>query len=51
MAISLAAITLLTRKRWLMVGAYAVAAVGILLGVFAWTHVDPLAALFSAGGH
>jgi len=48
-AISLAAITLLTRKKWLMVGAYAVAAVGILLGVFAWTHVDPLAALL--GGH
>src|SRR4051812_8116266 len=33
-AISLAAITLLTRKKWLMMGAYAVAAVGILLGVF-----------------
>jgi hypothetical protein len=44
-AISLAAITLLTRKRWLMIGAYAVAAVGVALGVFAWLHVDPLGAL------
>jgi hypothetical protein len=44
-AISLAAITLLTRKKWLMVGAYAVAAVGVALGVFAWLHVDPIGAL------
>jgi hypothetical protein len=44
-AISLAAITLLTRKRWLMAGAYAVAAVGVALGVFAWLHVDPVGAL------
>lgn len=44
-AISLAAITLLTRRRWLMVGAYAVAAVGIALGLFAWLHVDPIGAL------
>ena len=50
-AISLAAITLLTRKKWLMAGAYGVAAIGLLLGVFAWLHVDPLGALFSAGGH
>ncbi|HEX8611111.1 MAG TPA: DUF4337 domain-containing protein [Telluria sp.] len=48
-AISLAAITLLTRKKWLMIGAYAVAAVGILLGVFAWLHVDPIGALMGAG--
>jgi hypothetical protein len=44
-AISLAAITLLTRKRWLMIGAYAVATVGVALGVFAWLHVDPIGAL------
>ncbi|WLI91039.1 DUF4337 domain-containing protein [Massilia sp. R2A-15] len=44
-AISLAAITLLTRKRWLMIGAYAVAAVGVALGVFAWLHIDPVGAL------
>lgn len=44
-AISLAAITLLTRKKWMMYLAYGVAAVGILLGVFAWTHIDPLASL------
>jgi hypothetical protein len=44
-AISLAAITLLTRKKWLMVGAYAVAAVGVALGVFAWLHLDPIGAL------
>jgi hypothetical protein len=50
-AISLAAITLLTRKKWLMAGAYGVAAIGLLLGVFAWLHIDPLGALFSAGGH
>ena len=44
-AISLAAITLLTRKRWLMLGAYAVAGVGVALGVFAWLHIDPIGAL------
>jgi hypothetical protein len=44
-AISLAAITLLTRKRWLMIGAYGVAAVGIALGAFAWLHIDPIGAL------
>jgi hypothetical protein len=48
-AISLAAITLLTRKRWLMIGAYAVAVVGIALGVFAWLHIDPIGALLGAG--
>ncbi len=44
-AISLAAITLLTRKKWMMYLAYGVAAVGILLGVVAWTHVEPVALL------
>jgi hypothetical protein len=44
-AISLAAITLLTRKKWLMIGAYAVAAVGVALGAFAWLHVDPIGAM------
>lgn len=50
-AISLAAITLLTRKKWMMVGAYGVAAVGIVLGVFAWMHIDPLGALLGAAAH
>jgi Na+/glutamate symporter len=50
-AISLAAITLLTRKRWLMMGAYAVAALGLALGVLAWRHIDPIAALLGASAH
>ena len=52
-AISLAAITLLTRKRWLMIGACAVAAVGVALGAFAWLHIDPIGALLgaAAGAH
>ena len=49
-AISLAAITLLTRKKWLMGLAYGVAAVGITLGVFAWLHIDPIGGLL-AGAH
>lgn len=48
-AISLAAITLLTRRRWLLSVTYVVAVVGFALGAFAWLHVDPLAALLSAG--
>ncbi|MFI4939830.1 MAG: DUF4337 domain-containing protein [Burkholderiales bacterium] len=35
-AISLAAITLLTRKKWLQYAAYGVAATGIALGIIAW---------------
>ena len=50
-AISLAAITLLTRKRWLMAVACGVAAIGILLGIFAWLHVDPLGALMAGAAH
>ena len=38
-AISLAAITLLTKKKWLQYAAYGVAAVGIVLGVLAWLHI------------
>jgi hypothetical protein len=49
-AISLAAITLLTHKKWLQYTAYAVATAGIALGVFAWMHVDPLTALMVALG-
>lgn len=37
-AISLAAITLLTRKKWLEYTAYGVAGVGIALGIMAWLH-------------
>ncbi|MES2739800.1 MAG: DUF4337 domain-containing protein [Pseudomonadota bacterium] len=44
-AISLAAITLLTHKTWLQGTTYLVAAAGILLGLFAWLHVDPIGAL------
>jgi len=44
-AISLAAITLLTRKKWLQYCAYGVAATGVGLGLLAWFHLDPLAAL------
>jgi hypothetical protein len=49
-AISLAAITLLTRKRWLMGLAYAVAAVGIVLGAVAWLDV-PVPGAGHAGVH
>jgi hypothetical protein len=37
-AISLAAITLLTRKKWLEYSAYGVAGIGMALGVAAWLH-------------
>lgn len=47
-AISLAAITLLTKKKWLQKTAYAVAVVGFMLGTFAWFHIDPFAKLFGA---
>ncbi|WUR15862.1 DUF4337 domain-containing protein [[Empedobacter] haloabium] len=50
-AIALAAITLLTNRRWLLLSTYAVAAAGIALGAFAWLHVDPLGALFGAAAH
>jgi hypothetical protein len=48
-AISLAAITLLTRRRWLLSVTYVVAVVGFALGVFAWLHVDPIGALLTSG--
>ncbi|MDN4054293.1 DUF4337 domain-containing protein [Massilia sp. YIM B02763] len=48
-AISLAAITLLTRRRWLLGATYAVAGIGLLLGAFAWLHVDPIGALLAGG--
>jgi hypothetical protein len=38
-AISLAAITLLTRKKWLEYMSYGVAAVGLALGIMAWMHI------------
>jgi Domain of unknown function (DUF4337) len=53
-AISLAAIVLLTRKRSLELACYGVAAVGIFLGVCAWFHIDPIGAMMlklGAGGH
>lgn len=49
-AISLAAITLLTRRRWLLSATYVVAAIGFALGAFAWLHVDPIGALLG-GAH
>ena len=39
MAIALAAIALLTRKRWLQWGVYGVALLGVSLGALAWMHV------------
>ena len=38
MAIALAAIALLTRKRWLQWGVYGVALLGLGLGTLAWAH-------------
>jgi Tfp pilus assembly major pilin PilA len=38
-AISLAAITLLTRKEWLKRMAYGAAGLGAILGVLAWMHI------------
>jgi hypothetical protein len=38
-AIALAAIALLTRKKWLQFAVYGVASVGIVLGVLAWLHI------------
>lgn len=38
-AISLAAITLLTRRRWLEMASYGVALAGIAIGAMAWLHL------------
>ncbi|MBC7415963.1 MAG: DUF4337 domain-containing protein [Herminiimonas sp.] len=38
-AISLAAITLLTRKKWMQYGSYAIAAVGLVIGATAYLHL------------
>ena len=38
-AIALAAIALLTRKKWLQMGMYGVAAVGVCIGALAWLHL------------
>jgi len=43
-AISLAAITLLTRRKWLLGVTYGVAVLGFVLGAFAWFQFDPFAA-------
>lgn len=51
-AISLAAITLLTRRTWMEYTAYGVAVVGIVLGLLAWFHIDPLVMLhLSSAAH
>ncbi len=53
-AISLAAIVLLTKKRPLEFACYGVATIGIILGICAWLHVDPIAAILmklGGGGH
>lgn len=47
-AISLAAITLLTRRRWLLSVTYVVAVIGFALGAFAGLHVDPLGAMMGS---
>lgn len=49
-AISLAAITLLTQKKWLQYCVYGVAAAGIVLAVLAWMHLDPIGALLAQAG-
>jgi hypothetical protein len=38
-AISLAAITLLTRRRWLQATAYTAAGIGVAIGILALMHV------------
>lgn len=38
-AIALAAITLLTRKRWLLVGVYGAAGLGLLAGIMGYLHL------------
>ncbi|MCV2348234.1 DUF4337 domain-containing protein [Paucibacter sp. Y2R2-4] len=38
-SIALAAITLLTKKRWMEMGTLAMGAVGIVLGALAWMHI------------
>jgi Na+/glutamate symporter len=38
-AISLAAITLLTRKKWLEYASYGLAGIGVALGLLAWLHI------------
>ncbi|MES2069731.1 MAG: DUF4337 domain-containing protein [Pseudomonadota bacterium] len=38
-AISLAAITLLTKKKWLQYGSYGVAGFGVILAALAWLHI------------
>jgi hypothetical protein len=50
-AISLAAITLLTQRKWLQYTTYGVAAVGIVLGLLAWFHLDPIGAMFAGAEH
>lgn len=54
-AISLAAIVLLTKKRGLEFACYGVAGVGIALGLCAWLHIDPVGKLMMSlgggGGH
>jgi hypothetical protein len=38
-AISLAAIALLTKKRWLEYASYTIASAGVVVGVLAWLHI------------
>jgi hypothetical protein len=38
-AIALAAITLLTRKKWLQIGSYGVAGIGVILSILAYLHI------------
>ena len=42
---SLAAITLLTKKKWMMGLAYGVAALGTALGVLIQRHIEPIGAM------
>lgn len=49
-AIALAAITLLTRKTWMQYASFGMAAIGVILGIAAWLHLN-LGALIGMGGH
>ena len=38
-SIAMAAIALLTRRKWLLYGVYSLGVAGIAMGVLAWLHV------------
>ena len=38
-AIAMAAIALLTRRKWLEYGVFALSGIGVVLGALAWLHI------------